>query len=88
MTEAFGSLLNYAKETEARLGQLAVPICVMQSKKDQVVDPVAANIIYRDCAAPHREIHWFKKSGHEMGQDMERDDLFTQTMKFIGKLKK
>ncbi|OGR08213.1 MAG: hypothetical protein A2341_20045 [Deltaproteobacteria bacterium RIFOXYB12_FULL_58_9] len=88
MTKAFGSLLAYGKEAEARLDQLTVPICVMQSKKDQVVDPIAANIIYRDVSATHREIHWFKKSGHEMGQDMERDDLFAETMKFIGKLKK
>lgn len=86
MTQAFGSLLHYARETEQRLSQLSVPICVMQSKKDQIVAPVAANIIYRDVSSIHREIHWFSESGHEMGQDMESEALFEKTMTYIDKL--
>jgi carboxylesterase len=86
MTAAFGELLAYARATEARLGELTVPICVLQSKKDQVVAPVAANIIYRDVASTHREIHWFEKSGHEMGQDLERQAVFETTMDYLRKL--
>jgi len=88
MTDAFGSLLNYSKETENRLPQLEVPVCVMQSKKDTIVDPVAANIIYRDVSSEHREIHWFTESGHEMGQDLEHDAVFARTMEFVSKFKK
>jgi carboxylesterase len=61
---------------------------VLQSKKDQVIDPLAANLIYRDVSSPWREIHWFQKSGHEMGQDLEREAVFAETMKFIAKLRK
>ena len=50
-----------------------MPVCVLQSKKDSIIDPLAANIIYRDVSSKHREIHWLFESGHEMGQDLERD---------------
>jgi carboxylesterase len=87
MTEAFGELLAYARATESRLGELTVPICVLQSKKDQVVAPVAANLIYRGVSSSHREIHWFQRSGHEMGQDLEREQVFAHTMDYIRKHK-
>jgi len=88
MTEAFGELLRYARETEARLPQLTVPLCVLHSKADQVIKPLAANLIYRDASSEHREIHWFSRSGHEMGQDCEREAVFDTVMGFVEKLRK
>ncbi len=88
MTDALVSLMRYAEETEKRLGQLHSPICVMQSKRDQITDPIAANVIYRDVSSAHREIHWFERSGHEMGSDLEASDVFAETMEFIKKFKK
>ena len=87
MTEAFGELLRYAHATESRLPQLTVPVCVVQSKRDQVVKPLSANVIYRDVASEHREIHWFSKSGHEMGQDCEKDAVFDTVMAFVEKFR-
>lgn len=88
MTDSFASLLAYAKQTESNLAKVDVPICVVQSKKDQIVDPVAANVIYRDVSSKHREIHWFFKSGHEMGQDLERGAVFERVMGFVTKFRK
>ncbi len=87
-TDSFASLYRYSKETESRLGDVDVPIAVLQSKKDTVVAPVSANIIYRDVASKHREIHWFERSGHEMGQDMEREAVFERVMGFVEKFRK
>jgi carboxylesterase len=82
-TDSFGSLFDYARATEARLAELNLPICVLHSKKDHVISPVSANIIYHDVSSPYREIHWFKESGHEMGQDLEAAGVFDVTMQFI-----
>ncbi len=82
-TEAFTSLRYFARDTGLRLGQLEVPISVMHSKADQIISPISANVIYRDVSSQHREIHWFEKSGHEMGQDCERDQVFAETMEYI-----
>ncbi len=84
-TDAFASLYRYAQEIEGRLGEVTVPIAVLQSKKDQVVAPVAANVIYHDVKSVHREIHWFKRSGHEMGLDMEKEAVFEVAMSFVNK---
>jgi len=86
-TDAFGSLLAYAKETEAKLSQVTTPVCVVHSKRDQVIAPVAANVIYEGVSAGHREIHWFTKSGHELGQDMEREAVFATVMAFVQKFR-
>lgn len=88
MTDAFVSLLRFASETEKRLPQLTVPVCVLQSKKDTVVAPIAANLIYRDVSSEHREIHWFQRSGHEMGQDCEAEDVFATTLAYIDRFRK
>ena len=87
-TDAFLSLLHYGADMEKRLGQLEVPICVIQSKRDQIIQPVSANIIYRDVSSCYREIHWFQKSGHELGQDLEKDEVFAKAMAFIDKFRK
>ncbi|MFH1468273.1 MAG: alpha/beta fold hydrolase [Pseudomonadota bacterium] len=86
-TDAFVSLRNFARDTGLRLGQLKVPICVMHSKADQIISPLSANVIYRDVSSSHREIHWFTRSGHEMGQDCERDKVFEETMGYLLKFK-
>ncbi|MBI5512003.1 MAG: alpha/beta fold hydrolase [Deltaproteobacteria bacterium] len=82
-TDALASLYDYAVYTEARLAELKTPIAILHSKRDQVIEPVAANVIYRDIGSPHREIHWFKESGHEMGQDLEAAAVFDTTTSFI-----
>jgi len=82
-TEAFTSLRYFARDTGLRLGQFEVPICVMHSKKDQVISPMSANVIYREVSSTHREIHWYEKSGHEMGQDCEHEKVFADTLAYI-----
>jgi len=84
-TDAFASLYRYSREIESRLEEVKVPVCVLQSRKDQIVAPVAANIIYERVSSEHREIHWFERSGHEMMQDMEAEEVFRTIMDYIGK---
>jgi carboxylesterase len=86
-TDAFVSLRNFARDTGLRLGQLRIPICVMHSKADQIISPLSANVIYHDVSSVHREIHWFTKSGHEMGQDCEREKVFEETLGYILKFR-
>lgn len=87
-TDSFLSLYRYSTEMERRLGEVRSPLCVLQSKKDQVIAPVSANIIYERTGSDHREIHWFSRSGHEMMQDMEAEAVFSQIMEYLGKLRK
>ena len=82
-TDAFGSLYQYSQDIAERLGDLHVPIRILQSKRDQVVAPESANIIYEKISSPHREIVWYDQSGHEMMQDMEAESVFMDIMEFV-----
>ncbi|MDX9999978.1 MAG: alpha/beta fold hydrolase [Polyangia bacterium] len=86
-TDSFLSLYSYSAEIEKRLGEVRSPICVLQSKTDQVIAPISANLIYERVASEHREIHWFKRSGHEMMQDCEAEAVLEQIMEYLGKLR-
>jgi carboxylesterase len=82
-TDAFSSLYAYAHAIAERLPEVHVPIRILQSKKDQIVAPEAANIIYEKVSSPIREIVWFERSGHEMMQDMEAASVFREIMAFV-----
>jgi len=82
-TDAFASLIAYAREIARRLPELHVPIRIIQTKADQIVDPESANIIYEKVSSTTREIVWFRRSGHEMMMDMEADRVFEEIMAFV-----
>ena len=86
--DAFASLFEYARSITERLPEVHVPIRILQSKKDQVVVPDAANIIYEKVSSPIRDIVWFERSGHEMMQDMEAGEVFKSIMSFVEGFKK
>lgn len=81
--DAFHSLYRYSRKIAEHLPEVHVPICILQSKKDQIVAPESANIIYEKVSSPLRQIIWFEQSGHEMMQDLEADKVFEEIMNFI-----
>ena len=87
-TDAFASLYNYSIEIEKMLPELEVPIRILHSKKDKMISPVSANIIYENISSKTREIIWFNKSGHEMLHDLEAQDVCVALMEFVGNFKK
>lgn len=82
-TDAFASLYEYSHEIAERLHEVHVPIRILQSKRDQIVAPDAANIIYEKVSSVHREILWYEQSGHEMMQDLEAAQVFEDIMEFV-----
>ncbi len=81
--DAFASLYEYSQTIAHRLEELHVPIRIIQSKKDQIVAPESANIIYEKVSSSHREIVWYEESGHEMMLDLEAEDVFADIMEFV-----
>ncbi|MBI5534314.1 MAG: alpha/beta fold hydrolase [Deltaproteobacteria bacterium] len=82
-TDAFASLYEYSQQIARRLRDVHVPILILQSKKDQIVAPESANIIYEKVSSMHREIIWYHKSGHEMMQDLEAAQVFHDVMEYV-----
>ncbi len=86
--ETFASLYDYSREIIDRLGEVHVPIRIMQSKKDRVVAPVSANIIHANVSSPKRELFWYQESGHEMMMDLQAEQVFEDVMEFVCSFRK
>lgn len=84
-TDAFTSLYSYSKEIEQHLGSFDRPVFIIHSKKDQVIAPKSAEIIFRNISTPKdsKKIKWFKKSGHEMCLDLEADEVLGSITGYI-----
>jgi carboxylesterase len=68
------------------LSFVKAPIVILQSKKDQVVNPQSANIIYKKVSSKDKQLVWFEKSGHEMLLDLEAEAATNTVMDFINKI--
>ena len=86
-TDSFASLYEYSQEIAARLHEVHVPIRILQTKKDQIVAPESANIIYEKVSSPLRQILWFEHSGHEMMQDLEAEAVFDEILSFVNEFR-
>jgi len=73
--DAILSLLEFAKETRRRLGEVGVPALIMQSRNDSTVAPESAEIIYGGISTPQEQkrIVWLEETEHEMFRDCERE---------------
>jgi carboxylesterase len=82
-TDAFASLYRYASQVQNLLSFVKADILILHSKKDQIIAPKSAQIIYEKVSSKNKEIKWFEKSGHEMLLDLERDDVIKTVADFI-----
>jgi carboxylesterase len=85
-TSAFASLWEYSNEITNLLSFVKAPILILQSRKDQIVAPAAAELILGKVSSKDKQIAWFEESGHEMLLDLEADRASAKVMDFIGKL--
>ena len=82
-TDAFASLYRFGSELEQRLHLVSAPALIIQSRKDQVVDPKGAGIILERIGAAEKELVWFNRSGHELLLDMEADAVLPIVEEFL-----
>jgi len=82
-TRTFGSLQAFARETRGILGDVSVPLCVIHSRRDQVVPHATAGLLFDSAASSHCVQHTLSRSGHELGQDCEAETVFALSMRFI-----
>lgn len=85
-TKAFASLYRYIKGTKNRLSFIKAPILILQSRKDTVISPDSARIIYEKVSSRDKTIVWFEKTNHEMLLDMEHDKVIKTVLDFVKKI--
>lgn len=80
---AVASFLEFGGEVEKRLPEVKVPLLIIQSHADAMVDPTAAQVIHDRSSSTEKRILWFEKSKHEMMRDVEREEVFKAIEGFV-----
>lgn len=76
-------LLDLIKETKARLAQVTCPLLVIQSRVDESVRPVSAEIIMHKTSSLQKELVWLERSPHNSLLYEERDLIHAKILEHI-----
>lgn len=85
---AVHSLVQFGKVVERELPRVRVPLLTLYTPRDRVVRPEGARIIHERSGTPiaQKRLLAFARSGHEMLQDRQRDEVIAAIMDFIAGL--
>jgi carboxylesterase len=62
---------------------VAAPILVVGARRDRVVQPRAAQLVYDRVGATEKQLVWFERSGHEMLLDCQADAVADRVGQFL-----
>ena len=75
--------LKLQKQVRPMLSQVHQPTLIVQGRLDTAVHPDVPDIIYSDIHSPIKEKIWMENSGHCVILDMERQQIFDETLRFL-----
>jgi carboxylesterase len=81
--DAVRSAIELMQQVQPRLSSLQNPILIVQSRKDTVVDPASASILYEQVSSTEKELFWLKDSDHVITLDYERNEVFRVVGEFL-----
>ena len=79
------AVLDFSKAIRKQLGVVRTPTLILQSRKDTMVAPASAEIIYNEISTPaaQKRIVWFEKTEHEMFRDCERAAIIAVITNYV-----
>lgn len=81
---AIDELLRITTLARKQLKHLRSPLCIIQSKQDQTVQPMCAEEIYRLATEAHpKSLHWLERSDHVITLGTEKEQVFQLCTAFI-----
>lgn len=80
---AIAEAAELAKLMQAGLPKINVPVLLIQSHGDKVIEPNALDLLSEHLATPHKEMLWLEKSGHVITLDEEREMVYRKVSSFF-----
>lgn len=77
---------RFIQKVRSEIDMIYAPIFVVQARKDEMVDPESAKIIFSEVQSPEKSIKWYEHSGHVITVDRERDELHRDVLAFLDRL--
>lgn len=85
-TSVFDDINAFINTARGNLENINVPLFVAQSKKDKVINPESANIIFNESGTDEKVIKWYNDGGHVLTIDNSKEELFEDIYSFMEQL--
>jgi carboxylesterase len=82
-SKTFVSIERAGRRVEAALPAIAAPTLIAGARRDRVIRPEVAQIVYDRVGSVEKELVWFERSGHEMLLDCEADAVADRVSLFL-----
>jgi carboxylesterase len=76
-------LWRLQRATDAVLGRVTTPLCLLHGERDGTIAPVSSELIAARVSAPFVEHHRLRRTRHLVGLDVERDVVASLTLRFV-----
>jgi len=81
---AIAELIALINQTRRNLSKLRIPLLIIQSKRDQTVEPKCAEELYQlTTSVPSKSLHWLAESDHVITTGIEREEVYQLVISFI-----
>lgn len=77
------SALELIQEVKLVIPEIKNQTLIIQSPRDQVVDPRGAQYLMTHLGSPDKTLHWLKSSNHIISLDVEREEVFSKVLEFL-----
>jgi carboxylesterase len=81
--DAFCSFFNATRRVERMLDNIRAPIWLGHARRDRVIKPHAAQVIYDRVSSEDKHLHWFDRSGHVLLDDCEAPTVLDGVRQFL-----
>lgn len=82
-TQTFVTIVQAGRQIEGLLPRVGAPLLAIGARRDRVVQPHCAQLVYQRAGSREKEIAWFERSGHELLLDCEGDAVLDRVGEFL-----
>jgi carboxylesterase len=76
-------LRQLIRSTAGRLSRITAPALIMQGQQDDQLYQDSARTIYEQIGSQHKELKWYRESGHILPMDREQTQVFADIHQFL-----
>ncbi|MCP3028188.1 carboxylesterase [Halobacillus sp. A5] len=81
--EMFKQLGDFITSVHDEVDQIYTPALVVQAEQDEMINIESADYIYENVETDHKDIKWYKNSGHVITMDKEKEQLHEDILEFL-----
>ncbi|UXR86352.1 alpha/beta hydrolase [Staphylococcus felis] len=82
-TNTLKELQQTIQSVREAVDEVVESLLVIQSEKDDMINPDSANIIYDEALSDDKHLSWYHDSGHVITIDKEKEKVFEEVFQFL-----